>query len=409
MRASNKVDPRPLIAHVVYRFDTGGLENGVINLVNRMSADAYRHAIVALTEVTDFRRRVERSDVAFVAIGKRPGHGVRMFPALFRAFRQLAPAIVHTRNLAALEATAPAWAAGAPVRLHGEHGREVTDLDGTNRVYRGVRKAYRPFVTHYVTLSGELTRYLEEAIHIDPERITQICNGVDTTRFTSAAAGRSPIHDCPFTDPNHWLVGTVGRLDAVKDQPTLVRAFARMVGMNAAAAGRARLVIVGDGPLRADCERLTDQLGLRNLVWYAGERRDIPAILRGLDCFVLPSRGEGISNTILEAMASGLPIVATNVGGSPELVDDGISGWLVPAQDDAAMASAILDYFADPIRALGHGKAGRDAAIRRFGIDKMVLEYQTLYDRLLAARRVLRGHGSLRAKPDVGASLHETR
>ena len=118
-------DARPLIAHVVFRFDIGGLENGVVNLLNRMPPERYRHAVISLTDVTSFRDRVLRRDVEFVALGKRPGHGFRLFPRLYRTFRRIRPAIVHTRNLAALEASIPAVVAGVPVRVHGEQAQLV--------------------------------------------------------------------------------------------------------------------------------------------------------------------------------------------------------------------------------------------------------------------------------------------
>ena len=123
-------DARPLIAHVVYRFDVGGLENGLVNLLNRLPRERFRHVVVSLTDVTDFRRRVVRDDVEYVALHKSPGHGVRLYRRLYRLFRRLDPQIVHTRNLAALEATVPAWFARVPVRIHGEHGRDVNDLRG---------------------------------------------------------------------------------------------------------------------------------------------------------------------------------------------------------------------------------------------------------------------------------------
>ena len=104
-------DPRPLVAHVMYRFDTGGLENGIVNLINHMPADRYRHAVIALTVVTNFRQRIQRDDVEFISLNKAPGHGIWLFPKLFALFRHLRPAIVHSRNLAALEAQLPAWAA----------------------------------------------------------------------------------------------------------------------------------------------------------------------------------------------------------------------------------------------------------------------------------------------------------
>src|SRR5215510_12380452 len=112
--AGHHADRRPLVAHVVFRFDTGGLENGVVNLINRLPADRFRHAIVALTEITAFRNRVARPDVQWHELHKGPGHGFWLFPRLYRLFREIEPAIVHTRNLAALEATFPAWLAGVP-------------------------------------------------------------------------------------------------------------------------------------------------------------------------------------------------------------------------------------------------------------------------------------------------------
>ena len=107
-----------MVVHLVYRFDTGGLENGIVNLINHMPVNTYRHAVVALTEVTDFAKRITRSDVEFISLHKQPGHGVWLYPKLYRLFKQMRPAIVHTRNLAALEAQVPAWAARVPVRLH---------------------------------------------------------------------------------------------------------------------------------------------------------------------------------------------------------------------------------------------------------------------------------------------------
>jgi sugar transferase (PEP-CTERM/EpsH1 system associated) len=378
---TSAIDARPCIAHVVFRFDVGGLENGVVNLLNGIPADAYRHVVIALTEVTDFRNRVGRDDVKFIELHKAPGHGYRLFPRLYRLFREIAPDIVHTRNLAALEATVPAIAAGVPIRIHGEHGRNIGDLDGSNRRHRLIRRLYRPFVTHYVALSKDLERYLESAIGIPSARIEQIYNGVDTQRFAPAPSARSSIDGCPFTASELFLVGTVGRMEAVKNQVALAEAFVRAV--QSRPRGRnLRLVMIGDGPLRAEVKMVLDRAGLRDLAWLPGERADVADVLRGLDCFVLPSLAEGISNTILEAMACALPVVATKVGGNPELVDDGSSGRLVPSQDTKAMAAAIMQYFDDPAMARRHGGAARSAVVRRFSLDRMVHEYRTLYDGL---------------------------
>ena len=183
-------DPRPLVLHVVHRFDTGGLENGLANLINHMPPQAYRHAVLALTEVTEFRRRVQAPGVEFLALRKPPGQGFKVYPQLWRLLRRLRPAIVHTRNLGPLEMQVVAAAARVPVRIHGEHGREVDDLDGDNRHLQRVRRIYSPFVHRWVALSQDLQSYLVNKVGIPQDRITQIYNGVDATRFSPAGKNR---------------------------------------------------------------------------------------------------------------------------------------------------------------------------------------------------------------------------
>lgn len=373
-------DARPLVVHVVYRFDVGGLENGVVNLINRMPADAYRHAVIALTEVTDFRQRIVRDDVSFISLHKPPGHLFALYPRLFRLFRELKPAIVHSRNLAALEVTVPAWAAGVPVRIQSEHGRDADDLDGSNRKHKWARRFYNRFVSHHIALSRDLESWLVERIGIPAHKVTQIYNGVDASRFHPAIPP-APISGCPFRHPEHWLVGTVGRMQTVKDQTLLARAFIRALELDPSLKARLRLVMIGNGPLRAAAQELLAVAGIAELAWLPGERHDVPEILRGLDCFVLPSLAEGISNTILEAMASGLPVIATRVGGNPELVIEGRTGCLVPAGDPEAMAQAIVGYAIDPEQAHTAGQAGRTTVERSFSMEAMVGGYQRLYDR----------------------------
>lgn len=381
-------DPRPLVLHVVYRFDVGGLENGVVNLINHMPAGDYRHAVVALTEATDFRRRIRRNDVPIVTLHKRPGHGIWQYPALYRLMREWRPAIVHSRNLAALEAVVPAWAAGVPVRIHGEHGRDVDDLHGASRKHQWLRRLYRPFVNQYVALGGELTDYLVDRVNVPQSRVTSIYNGVDTTEFTPAEGRPQAIDGCPFDSAQHWLIGTVGRMQAVKDQTNLARAFVLAAEQQPALRHRIRLVMVGDGPLRAESLAILEAAGVADLAWLPGERHDVAAIMRGLHCFVLPSLAEGVSNTILEAMASGLPVIATAVGANAELVRHGVTGETVPSADSGALAAAIVRLASDPECALSLGRAGRRAAEDSFSLGAMTSAYQSLYDLQLAARGV---------------------
>lgn len=374
------VDKRPLVVHLMYRFDTGGLENGIVNLVNHMDPDAYRHTIIALTEVTEFCKRIQRRDVEFIALRKGPGHGVWQYPKLFTLLRRMRPQIVHSRNLAALEMQVPAWAAGVPVRIHGEHGRDVGDLDGSNTTYQRVRRFYRPFVHHYVALSRDLAAYLVEKVGVDKGRITQAYNGVDTELFHPQPGGPAPITGCPFNPSQHWLVGTVGRMQAVKDQVTLAHAFSQALALAPQLQKHMRLVLVGDGPLRAQVASVLESASISHLAWLPGERGDVSDILRGLHAFALPSLAEGISNTILEAMASALPVIATAVGGNADLVVPGQTGEIVSPADPQAMAVRLVKLASNPERARTMGQAGRQRVQTHFSMQAMVATYRSVYD-----------------------------
>ncbi|CAH1747209.1 Sugar transferase [Thauera humireducens] len=375
-------DERPLVMHVLYSFDVGGLENGVVNLINHMASDRFRHAVVAIAQCApSFCQRVRRTDVEFISLHKPPGHGVKLYPRLYRLFRQTRPAIVHTRNLAALEFAVPAAFAGVRARVHGEHGWDTSDPGGTRRKYQLLRRAYSPFVNRYVALSGQIESYLTDRVGIARGRVERICNGVDSQRFRPAVQ-RASIAGSPFADPAAVVIGTVGRLQTVKDQVSLVRAvaIARKQGVDGSAL---RLLIAGDGPQRAEVESEIRAAGIADITWLAGERSDVPEVMRAIDVFALPSRAEGISNTILEAMASGLPVVATDVGGNAELVVAGQTGALVPAENPDAMAQALLRYTSDAALRQRHGASGRQRVEQSFSIDNMVTRYTQLYESLL--------------------------
>jgi sugar transferase (PEP-CTERM/EpsH1 system associated) len=377
----------PLVVHIVRRLAMGGLENGLVNLINHMPPDRYRHAIVSLTDVTSFRDRLVRKDVEVVALNKAEGQDFGVYRRLWKVLRRLRPEIIHTRNLASLECQVVAAFARVPARIHGEHGRDIYDLDGLNPKYNFLRRAVRPFVHRYTAVSEDLAGWLVRTVGVRPARVTRICNGVDTQRFHPSAGERSSVGPEGFAARDAVVIGTVGRMEAVKDQLTLVRAFIQFVAVEAAFSKRLRLVIFGDGPLRQQARQLLRSNHAEHLAWLAGESNDIPEAMRRLDLFVLPSLREGISNTILEAMATGLPVVATRVGGNPELVEEGRTGTLVPPADPASMAAAIRSYVGDPEKLARHGRAARKRAEAEFSIEAMVNGYLAVYDAVLKDRR----------------------
>ncbi len=379
-------DTRPLICHVVYRFAVGGLENGVVNLINHMPQHAWRHAVVSLTDIDPaFAARIRRDDVPLVALHKPPGQGLWQLFRWRRALRELRPDIVHTRNLAALEAQLPAFLAGVKGRVHGEHGRDVEDLHGTSRKHRLMRRVYLPLVHQVIALGQELTQYARHQAGVAPSRLHTIYNGVDTERFAPATQARA-LPGFPFNGPGLFVAGTVGRMQTVKAQPLLARAFVLALQAQPGLAARLRLVMVGGGPLQAECEAILRDGGVAHLAWLPGERADVPDVMRALNCFVLPSLAEGISNTILEAMACGLPVVATAVGANAELVDDGQTGLVVPAGDAEALARALLAMAQDPARAAAMGLAGRQRVEQRFSLGSMVAAYAAVYRQVLGNR-----------------------
>lgn len=385
----------PLVAHVIFALRAGGLENGLVNLINRMPPERYRHAVVCLKDHDEFAARIQRDDVPILDLHKKDGHDLPLFGRLWAAFRHLRPAIVHTRNLVALEAQIPALAAGVRGRVHGEHGWDVQDLDGSNRRHLWLRRVVGPLVQRFVPLSAHSERYLLEQVGVPAGKVTRIVNGVDAERFhppghpaPGGAVSRRDRDSLPEAGfpPDALVVGTVLRMETVKDPMNLARAFVAALARRPDLWPRLRLAMVGSGRLHDDVRAYLRDTGTDALAWLPGHRDDTPEILRALDLFVLPSRAEGISNTILEAMATGLPVIATRVGGNPDLVVEGETGTLVPPENPEALADAILAYAADPALRQRHGARARELVEERYTLDRMVQQYMDVYDSVSGTR-----------------------
>jgi sugar transferase (PEP-CTERM/EpsH1 system associated) len=310
-----------------------------------------------------------------------------VFARLRRTLRQMRPDIVHSRNLGALDAQWTAFLAGVPVRIHGENGRDTYDLDGTNFRYNLLRRSVRPFIHRYSAVSRDLADWLVRTVHVRPERVHQIYNGVDSRKF-HPREGPGLIPEFPGGLPEDpFVVGTVGRMAAVKDQLTLVDAFVELLRARPELRSRLRLLIVGDGAMRKGCVERLEAAGAAGLAWLPGERADVAELMRAMDLFVLPSLAEGISNTILEAMACGLPVAATRVGGNPELVQEGRTGELFPVSGRSALVATIARYCDDPAMARAQGAAARRDVEARFTLEAMVRGYCDLYESAAGATR----------------------
>jgi glycosyltransferase involved in cell wall biosynthesis len=205
---------------------------------------------------------------------------------------------------------------------------------------------------------------------------------VDTERFVPQPRRRHELLPAVMLGEELFVLGTVGRVRPIKDHATLLQAIALLLARRPEWRQRLRLALVGDGPLLVELKNLADGLGIADLVWFAGARNDVSDLLQAMDLFVLPSLNEGISNTLLEAMATGLPVLATAVGGNVELVDVGVVGDTFTPGDAGRLATLIESYVADPARSAAHGAAARRRVLLQFSLQAMVAAYQDIYQKL---------------------------
>jgi sugar transferase (PEP-CTERM/EpsH1 system associated) len=370
----------PLIVHLVYRLDFGGLENLMVERINRMPADSYRHAVVALTEITDFAEIIKKPGVGLYSLHKQPGLSLKTHADLWKLLRRLKPAVLHTYNLAAAEYAPVAMLAGVPVRINGAHGRDASDPDGTNPKHKLLRQLMLPFYDCCYGNSADLVEWNRMVIGVPEHKSRLLGNGIDADKFHPAADGTQ--QRAGGFGPESMVIGTVGRIQDVKDHAGLLAAFVQLCDRFPEKSANLRLVIIGDGPLLPALRAKAAAAGVAAQVWLPGARTDVAEILRGLDIFAMSSLAEGTPGSALEAMASGLPVVGTRVGGIPEVIDEGVTGLLVPPSDPVAMADALGRYLCDPELARKHGAAGRERVLRKYNMPAMVAAYKSLYDTL---------------------------
>lgn len=354
------------VVHVLHLFGTGGLEKGVETLIRR-TAERIDHDVISLeNEVPHDLPAGSRQRV----LGKKPGNSLRSLFKLAGWLRDLRPCVVHTRNWAGIDGILAARLAGIRATVHGEHGWAMGDPEGRNPWRRRMRRFLSRWVRTTTCVSRDIERWLRDDVRVRCP-VVQIYNGIDTDTYAPAATGADVRRELG-APPGAPLIACIARLDPIKDHPTLFRAFARVRERSP----DARLVCVGDGAERARLEALKGP-GVHLL----GTRRDVVRLLQASDVFVLASRNEGISNTILEAMSAGLPAVVSRVGGNPEIVADGETGRLFPAGDEAALAARVTEYLADPALRAAHGRAGRERCLRQHGVDAMVRAYEEVWRR----------------------------
>jgi len=378
------------IAHPTAALHVGGKENGMVNLVNAMSADIFENYIFAFKRGGVLRQRINPRQCQVIELGTRMGGDFRIYLRLFQHFRRHHFHIVHTRSWSSLlEGMIAAKLCHVPVLVHGEHGLIKDDT----RIHTWVQRRFWGMADQVMCVSEALRESLVARIGFPRERIRVIKNGVELERF-NLQVDRHALKTSLDIPPEAPVFGSIGRLVPVKDYATLIKA-AKVVLAELPAA---HLIFVGDGPLREELSALAQQLEIAPQVHFLNWRKDVPALMHILDVFVLSSISEGMSNSILEAMCSGTAVVATNVGGNPELVVNKETGLLVPAQDAQQMGRAILSLLLDAKRRRAMGAAGRRRIEEHFSLQVMVRNYEKMY--LEIAARHYDFHRELQEKID---------
>ena len=360
--------------HVVGALALAGMEYGVIKVVNRLP-ERIQSSICCLRHQEDATRAVLDPRVLVVELRRNTHRNYGLIGVLASLFRREQIDVVHSHNwLTYMYAVLGARLAGVPVVIHGEHGHDEASTPA-RRLW--AKRAIKPCVTRFVAVSANIARELEQEWGVPPERIACIPNGVDLLTF-GARLGGGGVRSELGLGPDDEVVLNVGGIRPVKDHPTLVRAFAHARAQRP----RARLVLVGtdyDRGLRANLEALASELGVRNDIRFTGVRRDIPELHAASDVYVNSSTYEGMSNTILEAMATRRPVVATAVGGNVDLVREGVTGFLVPPGDWKQMGDRIAELLLDPARRSAMGDAARREVETRHEMASMVAAYASLY------------------------------
>lgn len=353
----------------------GGTEYALLRLVCALGDEEFEHEICATRGIDLAFARRQMATAKITCIGKAgAGHQFPFF-RLVRMMRSIQPDVVHSRNWGGIEAVPAARLAGVPFIVHSEHGYELDSLDGLPWRRRIFRRTAYAMADAVFTNSVELRDYHARQAGIPGNRVGVIYNGVDTNRFKPQPGVRQQLRQELRIPADSLLVGSVGRLVTIKDHITLLKAASALAGHGL----NVNVLLVGAGPEMASLQnRVVGDADLSGRVLFTGGSDRIPELLNAMDVFVLPSLGEGMSNTLLEAMASALPVVASRVGGNPELIEDGRTGLLFTAGDSASLAAQI-NILADCDLRHRLGSAARESAIRLFSLDRMVGNYRNLY------------------------------
>jgi glycosyltransferase involved in cell wall biosynthesis len=367
------------VVHIVASLDVGGLERVVFDLVKHSNRTQFAPRVVCLEEVGAWRWRFAELGIPVDCVARTGGGMARRILRLAQHLHEIGADVVHTHNVKPhLHGALAAALARVPVILSTKHGRNFP----TQPLGRMANRLACRMCTDLVGVSADCAAIWRDVEWARPEKVSVITNGVDLAAF--------PFSPRPVDGPPRAV--SVARLSSVKDPVTLLLATRRVLDREPGF----RLDLAGDGPLRSEVEQSIVRLRLSDAVRMHGAIDDVRPVLSGASFFVLASTSEGVSLTLLEAMAAGLPVVATRVGGTPEVVDQGVTGVLVPPRAPEALADAMLWMLRQPGQRERMGRLARRRVEDRFDVRRTVAAYEQMYLRAFNARRLRAGSRAVR-------------
>ena len=362
-----------VVAHVLSSLAIGGGERVALELAGGQTDARHRVMVVSLAPGPDgpLAEAFDARGVPVHRVAKRSGLDPTLALRLAALFRREGVHVVHTHNRLPLVYGAAAGRLAGAVVVHTRHG-PGRGTRGQRVLWRGAGRLLHA----YVAVSPELLDLARALRACDPAKLSVIENGIDVDRFATTPDVRRASRESLGIPQDAFVIGAVGRLSPEKEFPWLVRAAAPMLGAGV------RLIIVGGGAQEAAIRSEVSAQRVEPYVLLPGARNDVPRYTAAMDVFVLSSSMEGLPLAVLEAMAAGLPVVATAVGGLPNLIEDGKNGFLVPPGNDNAMRDRLLALRDDLATARAVGERGRALARERYSREQMVRRYLTLYSRL---------------------------
>jgi len=364
------------ILHVFNYLGLGGTELTALRMISHLDPSQFENLVCGVRGFDPKVAKERYPGGIEVIVASRESKSRSQVSSLVEVIKRHKPDVVHSRNWGTIESVPAAWFARVPVVIHSEHGYEVETLTRLSTHRRVLRRAVYAMADSIFTVTGQLREFHAKQAWISPERIQVIRNGINTEKFAPRPDLKKNLREKLRIPAERFVIGSVGRIVPIKDHGAMLKAAELLIGRGL----DLHVVLVGSGPELVRHQGYAKQSSeLSERVTFMEATENVVEALSVMDVFVLPSLSEGMSNTLLEAMSCGLAVVASRVGGNPEVVEEKRSGLLFTAGVAAGLADCVWRLAADGALRKQLGEAARERILQKFSLQRMVDDYSRLY------------------------------